>query len=475
MTSVSDLGARVAALRKKPVWYADPRLHRLLMVEAAVLLLALLTTDAQGSQLDYLHVFKEAWFSGRGLQFLLGGLIVWAVAEAWRTRGIGKIAARAAAPAKAKATGIMAVKPLRLGAAVAGAALVVALPNIGLFNTPYFQGVLADQVGIFVLLAIGLNVVVGWAGLLDLGYVAFFAIGSYTCAFMTGKLPVTANGLPEAHPPVHLNPFLAFPIAVLVTLTAGLLLGAPTLRLRGDYLAIVTLGFHEIVYRVALNDPRHLTNGDAGAFQIPHFSINLFGIHYDWAANSVSYWYLLCAIIALVVFLFRRLEHSKVGRSWAAIREDEVAAAANGVPTVRYKLMAFSIGASTSGFAGVIFASELGSVSPGSFQVAVSIFVLAYVIFGGMGSLPGVIIGASLLTFLPAFLTTPPSWVNGGVQIVDAKDIPMWLGVILVTMMLFRPQGLIPSRRRRRELRMEHEGVLPLVAGELVATQTEGV
>ena len=467
MTSIVELGAQVKAVRKQDAWYADERFQRLLIVLGSVLLLALLTTGAQGTQLDYTYVFKQAIFSARGVQFLVGGVIVWAVAEAWRARGVGKMAARATAPVRAKSRSIFAIKPLRLVAALVGAVVVVALPNLGLFATSYFQGVLADQVGIFILLAIGLNVVVGWAGLLDLGYVAFYAIGSYTTAYFTGKLPI--------EPFVHLNPFLVFPVAVLVTLAAGLLLGAPTLRLRGDYLAIVTLGFHEIVYRVALNNPGNFTNGDAGAFQIPHFSVHLLGINYDWNDNSVAYWYLLCAVIGIVVFAFRRLEHSKVGRSWAAIREDEVAAAACGVPTVKYKLMAFAIGASTSGFAGVIYASQLGSVSPGSFQVQVSIFVLAYVIFGGMGSIVGVIVGSALLTFLPAFLTAPPAWLNGGTQIVDPKDIPMWLGVILLGMMLFRPQGLIPSKRRKRELGLEHEGVLPLIGGELSATTTEGV
>ncbi len=301
---------------------------------------------------------------------------------------------------------------------------------------PFWQRVLVDQIGIFVLLALGLNVVVGFAGLLDLGYIAFFAIGAYTTAYLTGALPV--------HPPVALNPFFVLPIAVAACFLAGVLLGAPTLRLRGDYLAIVTLGFGEIVRIIAVNsDP--ITNGPRGAFGIPHFSA--FG--YQWTLNSLPYYYLLLGFVVAILFAFYRLEDSRVGRAWTAIREDEVAAAACGVATVRYKLLAFSIGASTSGFAGVLYASKVGFISPDNFPLLLSILVVVFVIFGGMGSLPGVVVGAAVLQWLPQVLRGR----------VPAQDRFIYFGALLVVMMIFRPQGVLPSRRRAREIGLAEAGV----------------
>jgi branched-chain amino acid transport system permease protein len=301
---------------------------------------------------------------------------------------------------------------------------------------PFWQTVLVDQMGIFVLLAVGLNVVVGLAGLLDLGYIAFFAIGAYSTAYWTDKLPV--------HPPVTLNPFLVMPIAVLTAVLAGVILGAPTLRLRGDYLAIVTLGFGEIVRITAVNSDK-ITNGPQGAFGIPHFSA--FGYH--WKLASLPYYYLLVTVVVIIVFLFRRLDDSRVGRAWAAIREDEVAAAASGVATLRFKLRAFAIGASTSGFAGVIYASKVGFVNPDNFPLLLSILVLTMVIFGGMGNIYGVILGAAVLGWLPNLLR----------DYVPATDRFIYFGALLIVMMIFRPQGLIPSRRRARELALSERGI----------------
>lgn len=312
----------------------------------------------------------------------------------------------------------------------------------------FWQRVLVDQIGIFVLLALGLNVVVGFAGLLDLGYIAFFAIGAYTTAYFTGALPV--------QPPVTLNPFFVLPIAVFTCFMAGVLLGAPTLRLRGDYLAIVTLGFGEIVRIIAVNsDP--ITNGPRGAFGIPHFSA--FG--YQWTLDSLPYYYLLLGFVVVILFAFHRLEDSRVGRAWTAIREDEVAAAASGVATVRYKLLAFSIGASTSGFAGVLYASKIGFISPDNFPLLLSILVVVFVIFGGMGSLPGVVIGAAVLQWLPQVLRDR----------VPAQDRFIYFGALLVVMMIFRPQGVVPSRRRAREIGLAEAGVS---AADAVSTPAGG-
>ncbi|NUR31887.1 MAG: branched-chain amino acid ABC transporter permease [Catenulispora sp.] len=425
------------------------------------MVLSILTNKTQGSPTDYTLMFKDSWFCQRGAKFLIGGVVVWGLAEVWRWRGLSRIAAQATSPVRSLRNSSVLTNPwTKRGWLVVLIVVAVLLPTMGMFTLPYFQSVLAGQVGVYVLAALGLNVVVGWAGLLDLGYIAFFAIGAYTTAILSGKLPVGDDGNPELHPPFHLNLFFAFPVAVILTMVAGLVLGAPTLRLRGDYLAIVTLGFHEIVLKVAANDPHGLTNGSLGATGIQTFRFNLFGIHYDWRTNDAKpYWYLAIGIIILVVFAFRRLEHSKVGRAWTAIREDEVAAAASGVPTVKYKLMAFAIGASTSGFAGVLSTAKITAITPDNFPLTLSIFVLAYVIFGGMGSLVGVIVGASLMTFLPAFLQGPPSWFNSGRPVVDPKDIPMWIGAVLLAMMIFRPQGLIPSKRRAQELSQAEAGV----------------
>lgn len=317
--------------------------------------------------------------------------------------------------------------------------LLVLIILAALFYPPtasqFWQTVLVTQIGIYVLLAIGLNVVVGWAGLLDLGFIAFYAIGSYTTAYLTGRLPV--------QPPswLHMSPLTAIPFAIVICLIAGVMLGSPTLRLRGDYLAIVTLGFGEIIRQVS-NIAEEVTNGSRGAFNIPKPSINIGPIHIQWGTNVLQYWYLLLFMIVVVVVLFRRLEDSRLGRAWAAIREDEVAAQATGINTFRAKLLAFAIGASTSGVAGVFFASLVGSFTPENFILNYSILIVAYVVFGGMGSLPGAMAGAAALTWLPEFLK----------EQVPSQDRQMWIGVVILLMMIFRPSGLIPAQRRKKEL-----------------------
>jgi ABC-type branched-subunit amino acid transport system permease subunit len=221
------------------------------------------------------------------------------------------------------------------------------------------------------------------------------------------------------------------------------LLGAPTLRLRGDYLAIVTLGFGEIIRITAVNNPGDFTNGPRGvAKAVPHPVINLGFVRWQWGGNQLQYWYLLLVLVAIVFALFYRLEGSRLGRAWAAIREDEVAAQASGVNTTRVKLLAFAIGASTSGLAGVFFASDIGYFNPQNFILNNSILIVAYVVFGGMGSLTGAIAGAAALTWLPDFLRDQ----------VPSEDRIMWIGAVLIAMMVFRPAGLIPARRRKAEL-----------------------
>jgi branched-chain amino acid transport system permease protein len=326
-----------------------------------------------------------------------------------------------------------------------GVILVLAITLPRLLNG-FWQEVLVGQIAPYILLAVGLNVVVGFAGLLDLGYIAFYAVGAYSAAFWTGSLPL--------HPPFTVNPFWAIPLAVLTAMLAGVILGAPTLRLRGDYLAIVTLGFGEIIQIVA-NNLTSVTGGAQGvATALPSFSIHAAGIHYDWPlellpGNHMAWYYLILGMTIIVVVLFHLLENSRVGRAWMAIREDEVAAEACGINPLKYKVMAFAIGASTSGLAGVFFASKTGTFTPADFAFQASVLILVLVIFGGMGSLPGAIVGAAVLQFLPQLLRS----------YIQQPDLYAYYGALLIVMMIFRPQGVLPSRRRARELGLAEAGI----------------
>jgi len=306
-------------------------------------------------------------------------------------------------------------------------------------NAGHING-LADA-AVFVLLALGLNIVVGFAGLLDLGYAAFFAIGSYTYAF-------------AASPFYHLHlPF--WPMLLVGAIIAGVfgaLLGAPTLRLRGDYLAIVTLGFGEIVPTVFLNLPKYTggTNGIVGIDQP-----TLFG--YQFGFNPVPYYYTLIVIIVLSVIVVLRLRDSRLGRAWLAVREDEIAAASMGINLTTTKLLAFSFGAFFSGFGGALYVAKLGIVSPDQFNFTVSFTILAMVVLGGMGSVFGVIAGAGILyEFQTLFLTDLTQWSHSlglawGIPLlttlnfVNLKFLLYGLGLILL--MLLRPEGLFPERR----------------------------
>jgi ABC-type branched-subunit amino acid transport system permease subunit len=371
----------------------------------------------------------------------------WLLSIAMFSIGSGGFIAARRAPVRGRsvmvggATSPKAGRLHEMGASTTTISIALFGLGLALFYPPtatgFWQQALVTDIGVYVLLAIGLNVVIGWAGLLDLGYIAFYAIGSYTTAYLTGSLPVK--------PPswLMMSPLWAIPFAIAVCLLAGVLLGAPTLRLRGDYLAIVTLGFGEIIRIIAVNNPGNFTNGPRGvASAVPHPVINLGFFRIEWGGNQLQYWYLLLVLVALLVFLFYRLENSRLGRAWAAVREDEVAAQATGVNTTRVKLLAFAIGASTSGLAGVFFASDIGYFNPQNFILNNSILIVAFVVFGGMGSLTGAIAGAAALTWLPDFLRDQ----------VPSEDRVMWIGAVLVIMMIFRPEGLIPARRRKAEL-----------------------
>jgi branched-chain amino acid transport system permease protein len=293
--------------------------------------------------------------------------------------------------------------------------------------------------GAFILLALGLNIVVGFAGLLDLGYAAFFAIGSYSYAMLASQ----QFG-------IHVPFWLMLLIAPAIAATFGVLLGAPTLRLRGDYLAIVTLGFGEIVPQTFLNLSQY-TNGPNGISSLDQPSI--FGRSFGFSATP--YYYVLLALIALAIVVARNLENSRLGRAWAAIREDELAARHMGINTTATKLAAFALGASFSGLAGVVYAAKLDLVSPDQFQFNVSVLVLSMLVLGGMGNIWGVIAGSFLLSFVNSFLLPQSTSIAHalGFPGIDFTNYRFMLyGVILVAMMLFRPQGLIPSRQRAAEL-----------------------
>ncbi|MGH2733440.1 MAG: ABC transporter permease subunit [Actinomycetota bacterium] len=338
------------------------------------------------------------------------------------------------------------VRSVRRPVTLAGVlVLAVAFP---LPLAPFWQDV-AVQVLLMALLALGLNVVVGFAGLLDLGYVAFYAIGHYTFAIPTtgeyAKALFLGGGqnLPPL-PTWEVWMWLLIPLGLVAAMITGILLGAPTLRLRGDYLAIVTLGFGEIV-RIAARNLDSITVGPRGITPIPHPEINVGSLRYGFGLDPLGYYYLLLVLSLVLVGVIVRLNNSRIGRGWAAIREDEVAAAAMGVPTVRLKLWAFAIGASTAGVAGVVQASRITFVSPETFTLLTSFLILSMVVLGGMGGIAGSIFGAAVIVVAPELVRSAIP------QFQEYRFLVF--GAVLVAVMIFRPQGLIPSRRRSIELR----------------------
>ena len=315
---------------------------------------------------------------------------------------------------------------------------------------------------LYIMLALGLNIVVGFAGLLDLGYIAFYAVGAYLYALLSS--PHLAAAFPDLLPAgVHWPVWAVLPLGALVAGIFGVLLGAPTLRLRGDYLAIVTLGFGEII-RIFLNNlnaPVNLTNGPQGITQIDPIRIGGVALDQTQTVFGLSlhpvylYYYLFLACTLLVIFVTVRLEDSRIGRAWVAIREDEIAAKACGINTRNVKLLAFAMGATFGGVAGGLFAGFQEFVSPESFGLLESIMVLCMVVLGGMGHIPGVILGGLLLAVLPEVLrhgAAPWQQALFGKVILDPESLRMLLfGLALILVMLYRPAGLWPSQIRKRE------------------------
>ena len=333
----------------------------------------------------------------------------------------------------------------------------------------------ATRAGYFVLLAIGLNVVVGFAGLLDLGYAAFFAIGAYTYALLAS--PQLASS--PAHHAVHISFWILIFVSMFVAAAFGAILGFPTLRLRGDYLAIVTLGFGEIVPQLFYNFDQWTGGINAvGLIDQPKLPFWIQGpwsgdgpfavvTNFSFNGDPVAFYVLIVILIAIAVILVNNLYKSRLGRAWMAIREDEVAAAAMGINTVTTKLLAFGIGASFSGFAGAYYGADVSLVSPDNFLFIVSITVLVMVVLGGMGNISGVIIGALVLYYIVFYLI--PGLPENVTSIANSLGLNAEIthnlaeattrvnfiiyGLILVAMMLLRPQGILPSRVREQELK----------------------
>ena len=352
-----------------------------------------------------------------------------------------------------------------IGCLLAGGAFV--LPFFFASGSPFIDD--ATTALAYVVMALGLNIVVGFAGLLDLGYVAFFAIGAYTIGWLGSGFVDKANGgkgihfgvdeFLEVQPGIHLNFLVIVVAAVIVTAIAGALIGLPTLRLRGDYIAIVTLAFGEIIRVFALNGNEiefggyALTNGAQGITPVDKIDLP-FSDPFGPLDLRPWYWTAL-GMVLLVLFVNFRLRDSRLGRAWIAVREDEVAAASMGVPLVRVKLLAYATGAAFGGISGAFLGSFLNTVNAEQFQFSFSIFVLAMVILGGLGSIWGVVLGAVALSFantylIPDILNEVPSKV--GLEF-DLTELSFAIfGFLLVIMMVLRPEGLLPERRRKLEL-----------------------
>jgi branched-chain amino acid transport system permease protein len=337
------------------------------------------------------------------------------------------------------------------GVALVALALIVLPFALSAIGTAWVR--IANFAILYVLLALGLNIVVGFAGLLDLGYIAFYAVGAYAYALLASP-----------HFGLHLPFWAILPAGAALAALFGVLLGAPTLKLRGDYLAIVTLGFGEIV-RIFLNNlsrPVNVTNGPQGIARIDPFRLD--GIDFSQSdavlgltvSGPMKYYWLLLAAALVIIVVNIRLQNSRIGRAWEAIREDEIAASAMGIDTRNIKLLAFAMGATFGGVAGGMFAAIQGFVSPESFVLVESIMIVSMVVLGGMGNIWGVVLGALLLSFVPEILrwtVEPLQHAVFGRQLVAPEVIRMLIfGLALVLVMRFRPAGLLPSAVRKREL-----------------------
>jgi branched-chain amino acid transport system permease protein len=423
----AGLGVLAAAVATLPTEFRRP----LLVGFAAVLIFSLFSRLFDqlivgiGEYIRLVFLDDTEWLYEADSLTVLGAVLVFVVAAGsslLKTARRGEVARRLdSLPDQSR----LAVK---IGGFILLALFLFVLPQIA----GRFVSDVLGTVGIYILLGLGLNIVVGYAGLLDLGYVAFFAIGAYLTAMFTSPSAFTGGDL---------NFWAAVPIVAVIATICGVAIGAPVLRLRGDYLAIVTLGFGEIV-RILVQSEwlRTYTGGAQGITQVPKPEAG--GLAFD---QPQSLLYLIVICCALAAFVAYRLQESRIGRSWVAMREDEQVAEAMGISIIKTKLLAFAMGAAVGSFGGMFFAVKIGSVFPNSMSIVVSIVVLALIVLGGMGSIPGVIIGAFVLVGLPEMLR----------EFVEYRLLIY--GAILVAIMILRPEGLIPSARRRLELHEEEE------------------
>src|SRR6266508_3973168 len=381
--------------------------------------------------LDQLDLERD-WLYSRSI----GGL-TWlgAIAVAATAAGLSVLNARKGRELRAR---LFSAGEEKTGVAPAQLVFVLVLVVV-LVAVPWVVGEVISQVLIYVLLGIGLNIVVGYAGLLDLGYVFFFAVGAYSTALLTGAALNTFTGSGPPAVSLDLSFYLAIPMVLLIAACAGLLIGAPVLRLRGDYLALVTLGLGEMV-TVLVRSPWlvPLVGGPNGMRGVSDAAIAGFGFR-----EPQHFYYLALGFVLLAVFVSWRLSASRIGRAWTAMREDEQTAEAMGVNTTRFKLLAFAMGGAIGSLGGSMFAVQIGSLTPQSFEVTVSILVLGLVILGGLGSLPGVVVGALVLVGLPGLLR----------EFEEYRGLAY--GAALVAVMVLRTQGLVPNVRRSRELQEE--------------------
>ncbi len=359
---------------------------------------------------------------------------------------------------------------------ILGAVALLVLPLVlQYFGNAWVR--IADLALLYVMLALGLNIVVGYAGLLDLGYVAFYAVGAYMFGLLasphlTENFAWFAATFPQG---LHMSLWMVIPVALVLAACTGVLLGIPVLKLRGDYLAIVTLGFGEII-RIFMNNldhPVNITNGPKGLGQID--SVTVFGLNlakrqeifgFDIASVTL-YYYLFLVLVLVTVFVCYRLQDSRIGRAWMAVREDQIAAQAMGINTRNMKLLAFGMGASFGGVAGSMFAAFQGFVSPESFSLMESVMIVAMVVLGGIGHLPGVILGAVLLAALPEVLR----YVAGPLQAMTDGRLDsailrqLLIALAMISIMLLRPRGLWPTP--------EHGKARPLATGKVMPTTTQ--
>jgi branched-chain amino acid transport system permease protein len=372
----------------------------------------------------------EGWLYESGGMTIIGAVVIFAIAVAFTFRRFQKAEARLVAlgggPAPEEAEQTPLRRKISLGLLIVG---LLILPQV----VGSFPSEIIGVVGLYVLLGIGLNIVVGFAGMLDLGYVAFYAVGAYSVGILTS--PASPLFAPQ------LSFWVALPIVLVITTIAGILIGAPVLRLRGDYLAIVTLGFGEMIRVIVQSDwASPMLGGAQGLLRVP--APPFFG---GELRDPQAIYYLILACVLLVAFVAYRVKSSRIGRAWNAMREDEQVAESMGISIIKTKLLAFGLGAALASFGGMIFAAKIGSLFPNTFLLIVSINVLAIIVLGGMGSIPGVVVGAFVLVGIPEVLRE-----FGEYRL-------LFYGLLLMVIMILRPEGVLPDVRRKREL---HEAEL---------------